>query len=305
MAVKSQADINNGAGLALAGSRQKGEELATSAGGTNIAGTDICEEFGHSGSGVGSNINVGSYHTGSGGLVPAAGNTSGNIAGGASGEKQFSDYIGGAAISAPGTFALDELYLNFTQAVAAGEGQFAEAFAYVQFSHEAANNRIRITYGSGTSASQHPQQITYYNYVGLSSATWKARYNVTSQARGGDSKGDCFSGFQGATPVQDGYNSGTYYTLSGTSIVTFWWMAYANPNTFIPKCQNQGTVIGQFAAANASTNVYPFQLQGTLGSDTFNAYGVRTGPIAAGQPFPSGVGGSIGLSAGTNFYVPL
>ncbi len=303
MAVKSQADIDNGAGLALAGSRQKGVELATSAGGTNIAGTDICEEFGHSGSGVGSNINVGSYHTGSGGLVPAAGNTSGNIAGGAAGEKQFSDYIGGASISAPGTFALNELYLNFTQGIQGGEGQFAEAFAYVQFAHEAANNRIRIIYGSGTSAAPHQQQITYYNYVGLSSATWKARYNVTSQARGGDSAGSCFQGSQGALPVQDGYNSGTYYTLSGSSIVSFWWMAYANPNTLGPSCQNSGTVVGEFVQANSSTNVYPFQLQGTLGSDTYNAYAVKANNPGQGQPF--GSQGSIALSAGTNLYAPF
>ena len=40
MAVKSQASIDAGAGLALAGSRQQGVELATSAGGKNIAGTD-------------------------------------------------------------------------------------------------------------------------------------------------------------------------------------------------------------------------------------------------------------------------
>ena len=296
MAVKSQANIDAGAGLALAGSRQKGVELATSATGTNIAGTDICEEFGHSGSGTGSDINIGSYHTGSGGLVPTAGNTSGLIAASAPGEKQFSDYIGGAAISAPTTWTVDRLYFNPIQNTFSGTNIFSEAFVYMEFQHDASNNRIVITYGSGTSANYHTAVNVNYDYVGLSSATWQVRYNVTGQARSGDSaNSQCFSGSRGPTPVQDGYNSGTYYTLSGTSRIAFWWMAYANPNSF---CQGQGSIIGGFNN-NPSSNVYAFQLKATLGSDTFEAYPVYSTPLGGN------IGDAILLSAGTNMPNPL
>jgi hypothetical protein len=300
MAVKSQANIDAGAGLALAGSRQKGVELATSAAGTNISGTDICEEFGHSGSGTGSDINVGSYHTGTGGLVPAAGNTSGLIAGSAAGEKQFSDYIGGAAISAPTTFAINRGDWNTTQQTVAGTSIFAEAFIRMRFQHQPAANRIRIGYAAGTSAGPSQLSFVNYEYVGLSGATWQVRYNVSSQSRSGDSvpaQAGCFQGSFGPTPVQDGYNSGTYYTLSGSSVIEFGWMAFANPNTF---CQGAGTVVGQFAD-NVSSNIYAFQLKGTLGSDTFEAHAV----------YDLGFGGGgriqdvIALSAGTNLPVPF
>ena len=299
MAIKSQANIDAGAGLALAGSRQKGVELATSATGTNIAGTDICEEFGHSGSGTGSNINIGSYHTGDGGLVPAAGNTSGLIAASAPAEKQFSDYIDGAAISAPATWAVSRLNFNTTQSTFAGNFIFSEAFLYMRFRHDASNNRIVITYGSGTSANYHTQVTELYNYVGLSSATWQVRYNVTGQAVSGDSANSgCFQGSAGPTPVYDGYNSGTYYTLSGTSTIAFWWMAFANPNTSGPSCQGQGQLIGGFNH-NPSSNVYAFQLKATLGSDTFEAYPVYSDPLGGF------INDGIALSAGTNMPNPL
>ena len=294
MAVKTQ---QAGIGLALAGSREKGVELATSAAGTNISGTDICEEFGHSGSGVGSDINIGSYHTGSGGLVPAAGNTSGLIAGASNAEKQFSDYFGGAAISAPTTFGIDRLYWNSIQSTFSGTNIFSEAFFFMQFQHLSAQNKIRVGYASGTSASPTTTQFVDYNYVGLSSATWQVRYNVTSLARSGDSvpaQAGCFQGSFGATPVQDGYNSGTYYTLSGTSTIRFGWMAYANPN--VPPCSGQGSVIGGFPTIGSSTRA--FEIKGTLGSDTFNAHAVDS---TTGNP----ISGEIALAAGTNLPVPV
>ncbi len=299
MAVKTQ---QAGIGLALAGSRKKGDDLTTSAGGVNITGNDICEEFGHSGSDqsvAGSNINIGSYHTdtGSGGLVPAAGNTSGLIAGAANAEKQFSDYFGGAAISAPTTFGINQLGFNTTQSTFSGTSIFSEAFFFIQFQHLSAQNKIRIAYASGTSASPTTTYYTDYNYVGLSSATWQVRYNVTSLARTGDSvpaTSGCFQGSFGATPVQDGYNSGTYYTLSGTSYITFGWMAYANPN--VPPCSGSGTVIGGFPLASSSTRA--FQIKGTLGNDTFEAHAVDS-------VFGQAISGEIALSAGTNLPVPV
>ena len=130
----------------------------------------------------------------------------------------------------------------------------------------------------------------------MSSATWQVRYNVSGQATSGDSaSSQCFQGSRGPTPVSDGYNSGTYYTLSGTSTIAFWWMAYANPHTF---CQGQGSVIGGFAD-NPSSNVYAFQLKATLGSDTFEAYPMYT------QPLGGRINDGIALSTGTNMPNPL
>ena len=297
MAVKTQ---QAGIGLALAGSRKKGDDLTTSAAGTNITGNDICEEFGHSGSDqsvAGSNINIGSYHTGNGGLVPAAGNTSGTIAGSAAGEKQFSDYFGGAAISAPTTFGINSLNFNTTQSTFSGTNIFSEAFFFMQFQHLSAQNKIRVGYASGTSASPTTTQFVDYNYVGLSSATWQVRYNVLSQTRTQDSvpaQSGCFQGSFGATPVQDGYNSGTYYTLSGSSTIRFGWMAFANPN--VPPCQGAGTVFGGFPNAGATNKA--FEIKGTLGSDTFNAHAVDSD--LGGE-----ISGNIALSAGTNLPNPL
>lgn len=260
MAVKSQANIDAGAGLALAGSRQKGVELATSAAGTNIAGTDICEEFGHSGSGVGSDINIGSYHTGSGGLVPAG---TANVAASASATKRFQNYVGTANTSIDSTFNLPNL--NFTQNIFTGANIFSQAFAYVYFSRDTANNRIRVTYGSGTSAAYAIQYIEYINYVNLGSATWTARYNVVSQAVGNDAAStSCHGLAQGPTPVYDGYNSGTFYTIPTSGYLTFWWLAQANPNT--PPCQSLSNVLGNFDYQTrvGGSGLAPFEVKASL-----------------------------------------
>lgn len=269
MAVKSQENIDAGAGLALAGSRKKGDELATSATGTNIAGTDICEEFGHPGSdqtAVGSNINIGSYHTGDGGLVPAG---TANVAASASATKRFQHYVGTANTSIDSTFALPNL--NFTQNIFTGANIFSQAFAYVYFSRDTANNRIRVTYGSGTSANYALQYNTYIYYVNLGSATWTARYNVVSQAVGNDAaNASCHGSYtQGPTPVYDGYNSGTFYTIPTAGYLTFWWLAQANPNS--PPCGSLANVLGSFDYQTrvGGSGLAPFEVKAVSGGTPY------------------------------------
>ena len=287
MAVKSQANIDAGAALALAGSRQQGVELATSAGGKNIAGTDICEEFGHGGSGTGSNINLGSYHTGSGGLVPSG---TANVAASAGATKRFQNYVGTANTSIDSSWTMNNL--NFNRNIFTGANIFSQAFGYVYFSRDTSNNRIRVAYGSGTSAAFATQYIEYINYVNLGSATWTARYNVVSQAVSGDAATSCHGLASGPTPVYDGYNSGTYYTIPTSGYLTLFWLAQANPNS--PQCASLANVTGQFEYSTRSggSGIPAFQVKATSGGvDYISSSDIGSSPS---------VRTSIALTASTN-----
>lgn len=263
MAVKSQASIDAGAGLALAGSRTQGTELATSAGGKNIAGTDIAEEFGNGGST--SNINLDDYHTGSGGLVPAG--TAG-VAGAAGATKRFQNYVGVGAIGIDSSWTMpnwDGIEYAF-----GGLNTFTQAFMQIFFYHESANNRIRVDYSSGTSAALATTYTSYVNYIGLSGATWSARYNVVSQAVYGDAaSGSCHGAYSaGPTPVYDGENSGTFYTF--TTGRQFFWMAQANPNQ---NCQGSAQVLGSFDYTSrvGGSGLASFELKAVLGGTTYTS----------------------------------
>ena len=268
MAVKSQANIDSGAALALAGSRQQGVELATSAGGKNIAGTDICEEFGHGGSGTGSNINLGSYHTGSGGLVPSG---TANVAASAGATKRFQNYVGTANTSIDSSWTMNSF--NANRNIFTGNNIFSEAFAYVYFSRVNSGtyaNTIRVTYGSGTSANYATQYNEFINYTNLGSATWTARYNVVSMATSGDaSNPSCHGSYTaGPTPVSDGYNSGTFYTIPAAGFLQFWWLARANPNT---PCSHLANVLGNFDYQNrvGGSGLAPFEVKASLGGTDY------------------------------------
>lgn len=109
---------------------------------------------------------------------------------------------------------------------------FPETYCYVSFQHDAANQRVKVTYAHGNSS--QPTQFqpdVYVTYGGLSNiSTVKVQYNVQSQACSGDCNPSNY-GF-GPTPASDNKLSGSYYTLSGLGTQTFGWMAQANPNTF-------------------------------------------------------------------------
>lgn len=86
------------------------------------------------------------------------------------------------------------------------------AAVWVSFKHDAGNNRVIVVQGKGNNNTGSTETTHYANYTGLSGITSvEAQYNVQSQACGG---ANCSTGYSyGPTPVSDGYNSGTYYTV--------------------------------------------------------------------------------------------
>ena len=105
-----------------------------------------------------------------------------------------------------------------------------ESWCYVLFVHESGNNRVKITnaYGDSGAFGQYP--VVYANYTGLTGITSvEAQYNVASQSCSGDCTASNYS--WGPLPTNDGYASGTYYTVPTSGGLRFGWMAMANPNT--------------------------------------------------------------------------
>src|SRR5210317_814350 len=100
---------------------------------------------------------------------------------------------------------------------------FPEAFATMGFSLDTTNNQVDVSWKAGTSAQMatvYTDSINYQSPV-THSSTFECKYTVSQQS----CSGNCMSGAFGPTPVTDGYNSGTYYSLT-----TFGWMAKVNPN---------------------------------------------------------------------------
>jgi len=124
---------------------------------------------------------------------------------------------------------------------------FPETYCYISFQHDAANQRVIVTYAHGNSSQPTQfQPAVYVTYGGLSNiSTVRVQYNVQSQSCIGDCNASNY-GF-GPTPVQDNKLSGSYYTLSGLGTQTFAWMAQANPNTFQ---NNDTTTTADFSSAN-------------------------------------------------------
>lgn len=86
------------------------------------------------------------------------------------------------------------------------------AAVYISFAHQAANNRVAITYTTGNSRTGSVQATTYANYTGLTGITSvQAQYNVGSQAYFGDNS-TAGGAMGGPLPTDDGYSSGSYYT---------------------------------------------------------------------------------------------
>lgn len=111
-------------------------------------------------------------------------------------------------------------------------GVFPEASVAVRFTHETANNRIKVAFYTATSDSITTSTYdTYVNYTGLTNITSvEAQYNVDSQSCSGDCNSSLY-GF-GPTPVNEGLNPGTYYSVPTSGDRNFQWMAQADPNEF-------------------------------------------------------------------------
>ena len=102
-------------------------------------------------------------------------------------------------------------------------GAAAEAFAKVTFSNDTANDRIDVAYVGGTNAAIATVYHTYIDTSGCTNITSiECQYNVSSQSGPGSPSGYAF----GPTPADDGYASGTYYSVPNSpGGRQFGWMA--------------------------------------------------------------------------------
>ena len=102
-------------------------------------------------------------------------------------------------------------------------GAAAEAFAAVTFSYDTANDRIDVAYVGGTNAAVATVYHTYIDTSGCTNITSiECQYNVQSQSGPGSPSGYAY----GPTPVDDGYASGTYYSVPNSpGGRRFGWMA--------------------------------------------------------------------------------
>lgn len=103
---------------------------------------------------------------------------------------------------------------------------FPEAWAYMRFTLDTANDEIDVQWAGGDSSAQ---ATVYYDTISYQSpvvdgSSFDVKYYTQAQS----CTGNCYTGAFGPTPVTDGYNSGTYYSLSSSR--RFGWMAKVNPN---------------------------------------------------------------------------
>ena len=144
-------------------------------------------------------------------------------------------------------------------------GAFVEAFIRFKVSHDTTNNRIKIESGRGGSTTTAILVNSYVDYSGLSNITSvDVKYTVTGQG----CTGTCYVGAWGPTPVNDGLNTGTYYSVpSNGSTRLIGWMAKSNPNLQSTSTSNVyangvqltvrviDSVEGTFTAASNSASV--------------------------------------------------
>lgn len=107
---------------------------------------------------------------------------------------------------------------------------FPESWCFLKFSRDDSNNRVIIERAHGDSGAPGTYVDEYATYTGLTGITSvEVQYNVQSQSCTGDCTASNYT--YGPTPVSDGYNSGTYYTVpADPGGIRFGWMAQADPN---------------------------------------------------------------------------
>ena len=187
MAVK-----NSGSPLALGGSRRKGVEATQTASGIDITGTDICEEFGHTGSNQavnGVNIALSAYHKGSGGLVPDT-STNSSVANSTTAQKRFNHYYGSQNTFFDSTFSMQQLSggsgnLNWNQSVVQsfGSPQASVAITFTKLTTGNNANSIRVSYSSGDSQNGFDEYDEYLEFSpDLANRPWYVRYNYVNNS---------------------------------------------------------------------------------------------------------------------------
>jgi len=145
---------------------------------------------------------------------------------------------------------------------------FPEAYVTMSFFHDVTNSRIRSQWTSGHSQTYGLTGIGYHDYVGLETATWEVKYDVTSQS---SKSGSNYLPY-GPLPTDDNLDPGTYYSLN--SPILFGWLCQANAGRPLANVRVQGL---------------SFTLRATLGSDVFTStYGTAEGPFEGpgGVPVP-------------------
>ena len=159
---------------------------------------------------------------------------------------------------------------------------FVEAWCYLGFRHDPTNERIIVTKASGNSGAPANPTETYINYTGLTGITSvQAKYRVQNQAASGDVNVQNYA--FGPTPVLDvqgPYQSNRFYQVpnSGAGLLTFGWMAQADPNEF---ATGNTSVMAQMDTFNrlprrpedwGDSGYFDFQVQVTCDQGNFNSW---------------------------------
>ena len=104
---------------------------------------------------------------------------------------------------------------------------FEQAWCWVRFQHVSASNKVLVEWASGNTQAMATTYSADLDYTGMTSiSSVEAQYNGTFSTSGTTNQAT-----YGPRPQDDGYTSGTYYSVpSGSGYRTFGWMAANNPN---------------------------------------------------------------------------
>lgn len=152
---------------------------------------------------------------------------------------------------------------------------FPEAWCILTFSHDPGNNRIIIERGHGNSSAPGTFVNVYCNYTGLTNITSvEVQYNVGGQSCTGSCNSVNYS--FGPTPVDNGHNSGTYYSVPNEpGGRQFGWMAQRDPNP----PYGQGTTWTTASFPSVGTPMFRIKVvcdQGTFTSDADGSFNPPT-----------------------------
>lgn len=139
---------------------------------------------------------------------------------------------------------------------------FEQAWCYMSFKRDDSNNRIILEMAGGDTTAMATVTTVYVNYTGISTITSvEAQYNGTFSASGTTNQATW-----GPRPEDDGYASGTYYTIPSTpGYLQFGWMAANNPNF-----SSSSGVNGGFTAP-------AFRIKLVAAEGTFYSTGTKSG----------------------------
>jgi len=166
------------------------------------------------------------------------------------------DEPGTVSSSMDSTFSLS----NWSTTVYDFGTSFEQAWCYVRFNHDTSNNRVKVEYSSGNTTAVATVYTEYIDYTGMTGTiSAEAQYNGSFSSSGTTNQATW-----GPRPQDDGYNSGTYYSVpTGSGVRQFGWMAANNPNF--------GT--GGNSGVTGSFSVPAFRVKLTSNEGTFYATG--------------------------------